>query len=195
MALFGPRKRDIWQAFSAEVGGQYVPGKGGKRDAIHLRQGQWPIMIDTFRRPKRPVYTRIRALYVNRDSFTFRIYRRQFGSNLRKLAGMQDVVVGYPDFDDDFIIQGNDTRKLKQLFAHPDLRRIIHWQPEIFLENNPDPGWMLDTWREGMSELRFQVKGVIKDPRRLHDLHDLFGILLRHLCDIGSAYEDAPDSR
>lgn len=191
-SLFRSRRREVWQAFCAELGGTYVKGRSAQGDAIHLRQGPWPVVIDTLQRPKQPTYTRVRAPYVNRDSFAFRIYRRRAGSGLRKLAGMQDVVVGYPAFDDAFIIQGNDTRKLKQLFAHPDLRQLIQWQPEIWLANDADQSWMLDTWREGISELRFQVPKVITDPQRLRDLYDLFGLLLNHLCDIGSAYDDAP---
>jgi hypothetical protein len=84
-------------------------------------------------------------------------------SNIRKAFGMQDVVVGFKQFDDDFIIQGNDERKLKALFHNDLIRRIISWQPHIQLWNEVDDSFSYDDWGQGVSELRFEVVGVIMD--------------------------------
>ena len=66
-------------------------------------------------------YTRMRAPYVNPEGFRFTIYRKGVFSDLGKLLGMQDIEVGDPDFDEAFIIKGNDESKVRDLFAdRPD---------------------------------------------------------------------------
>jgi hypothetical protein len=47
------------------------------------------------------------------------------------MLGMQDVEVGMPEFDRDFIIKGNDEGKLRQLFANPKIRELIAGQKDI----------------------------------------------------------------
>jgi hypothetical protein len=195
MALshFRRQKEIIWRKLCEEIDADFVKGKGFRQhDAIRAYHENWTIVIDTYRRPKKPVVTHIRAPYVNRDAFEFRIYRRKAGSNILKAFGMQDVVVGFKQFDDDFIIQGNDERKLKALFHNDLIRRLISWQPHIQLWNEVDDSFSYDDWGQGVSELRFEVVGVIMDLQRLRDLYDLFAELLNHLCHIGSAYEDDP---
>ena len=191
--LFHPHKKVIWKKLSEEIDADYVPGKGWRgRAQIRAYHANWTIVIDTYKRPKQPTYTRIRAHYVNADSFYFRIFRRPLLEGPAKAMGMQDVVVGYSKFDKDFIIQGNDEHKLQQLFSNDRIRQIIQWQPDIMLQNVVDDNWMTDPFREGISELKFQVKGVIAHTGRLRDLYNLFSELLNHLCHLGSAYEDDP---
>jgi len=193
LSLFRPEKEVIWRQLAQELDGKFLPRAGHKgADAVVVKAGDWTIILDTYKRGKKQTKTRIRAPYVNRDSFYFRIYRRQAMSNLRKMGGMQDILIGDQAFDDAFIIQGSDVQKLKMLFSNKLIRQFISWQPEIWLFNNPDENWVVDTWREGISELSFEVPGIITDLARLHDLYDLFAELLNQLCHIGSAYEDDP---
>ncbi|MEM7370539.1 MAG: DUF3137 domain-containing protein [Bacteroidota bacterium] len=193
LEIFRREKKILWQQLCKELEADFVPGKGFfQKDAIKAYHGNWTIIIDTYKRGKRPTITRIRAPYVNRDSFQFRIFRKRVDSGINKLLGMQDLEVGYKEFDDEFIIQGNDQRKLKMLFSHQRIREIISLQPEIYLESETDQSWLHNPLGEGISELKFQVKGIITNLDRLHDLYDLFADLLNHLCHIGSAYEDDP---
>ena len=138
-------------------------------------------------------YTRIRAPFVNKDGFRFTIYRKSIFSGLGKMLGMQDVEVGYPEFDDAFIIKGNDEAKLRALFANERIRQLIEMQPHIYLTVKDDEGWFRTQFPEGVDELYFRVIGVIKDLDRLKSLYYLFAEMLNHLCHIGSAYEDDPN--
>lgn len=191
--IFRPHIREVWQKLTAEIDADFIPGKGLRgADTIQAYHENWSIIIDTLKRGKRPIITRIRAPYINADSFHFRISRKHVGSGIQKLAGMQDVVIGYPQFDKDFIIQGNDEYKLRQLFTHDRIRRLIAWQPAIRLWNIEDTSWITDDWGEGLNELSFQTPGIIQDLGQLRDLYELFAEILNHLCHIGSAYEDDP---
>ncbi|MEO0471488.1 MAG: DUF3137 domain-containing protein [Bacteroidota bacterium] len=185
----------MWRKLCAQIDADFIPGKSlgfGKHDVIRAYHDNWVILIDTLQYPKQPIRTRFRAPYVNRDSFYFRIFRRKTFSNLQKAFGMQDIVIGFKQFDDDFIIQGNDERKLRMLFDNDLIRRLISWQPDISLWVDADDSWLTDEFGQGVNELRFEVFGLITDLQRLQDLYDLFAELLNHLCHIGSAYEDDP---
>ena len=61
----------------------------------------------------------MRAPYVNPEGFRFTIYRKGFFSDLGKLLGMQDIEVGDPEFDEAFIIKGNDEDRVRDALLRP----------------------------------------------------------------------------
>lgn len=196
--MFGPSQKEIWRQLSEEIGAQYVEGGFWKGDKVQATHGEWTVTLDKYvvsTGKVTIVYTRMRAPYVNPDGFRFRIYRRGLFSNLGKLLGMQDVEVGFADFDRDFIIKGNDEGKLRRLFANPKIRELISAQKDIHFSVKDDEGWFGPTFPEGVDELAFLVTGVIKDIDRLKLLYELFAQTLDELCRSGSAYESSPGVR
>ncbi|MEM8887120.1 MAG: DUF3137 domain-containing protein [Bacteroidota bacterium] len=193
--LFGKHKRQIWKQLAEQLQGEYVKGSFMKTDRVEAYHGDWMIVLDTFMIDKM-VFTRIRAPYINRDDFTFKIYREHLGHKISKAFGMKDIEVGHPEFDKDFIIQGSDERKLQMMFANPSIRQLISWQPKILLELRRDaPLFSKPKFPDDVNEIYYQVTGIIKDLDQLHDLFELFGHTLDHLCAIGTAYEDDPNFR
>lgn len=194
--IFGPSKKEIWSKLSEEVGGKFIERGFFKDSKIEIQHGEWTITLDTYTvstgKSNTP-YTRIRAPYVNKGGFRFTIYRKTFFSDIGKMLGMQDVEVGYPQFDEDFIIKGNDEYQLKKLFDNSKIRELISCQPRIHLQVKDDEGTFRGYFPDGVDELYFQSIGVIKDIERLNQLFDLFAEVLNHLCHIGSAYEDDPN--
>jgi len=193
--LFGPSKDEVWRQLSKEISADFIEGGFWRGSKIEASVKEWTVTLDTFvvsTGKTHITYTRMRAPYLNKDGFRFRIYRKGCFSELGKLLGMQDIEVGYPEFDDEFIIQGNDEKKLRLLFANPTIRRSIEAQPKISLEVRDDEGWFGAHFPEGVDELYFQVIGVIKEVERLKLLYELFAETLDHLCDIDSAYKDDP---
>lgn len=195
-SLFGPSKGEIWEQLCHEVDGQFVGGGFFKGSKAILSHGGWDFTLDTFssgNQNSRTTYTRLRAPYVNRDGFRFEVYREGLFSGICRLFGMQDIVVGVPQFDDDFVIKGNDKSKLRELFSKSALRRLVQAQPRIHLSVKDDEGWFGAHFPDGVDQLQFTCVGVITDIDRLRDLYDLFAVTLDHLCDMGSAYEDDPN--
>ncbi|MEZ4684699.1 MAG: DUF3137 domain-containing protein [Bacteroidia bacterium] len=190
--VFRPHKRLIWKQFAARHAADFVPGRGLlDHDVIKVQHGNWTIYFDTFKRGKRR-FTRIRAPYVNRDSFRFHIHRASFLSGIGKSFGMQDVIVGHPDFDKAFIIQGNSEEKLRQFFDNDLIRSLLSYQPAGSLEVHLDKTWSQDPFSEGQSELYFEVPVIVDSLQQLEDLYNLFAEVLDQLCGIGSAYDDEP---
>ena len=126
------------------------------------------------------------------DGFRFTIYRKTLFSDLGKFFGMQDIEIGDPEFDRDFIIKSNTAPKAMALFSNQKIRRLIQAQPSIHLQVKGDESWFGTSFPQGVDELYFQVPGVIKDLERLKALYELFAEVLNHLCHIGSAYENDP---
>jgi hypothetical protein len=195
MAWFGPSKDDVWRQLSEEVGGELVDGGFWKGKKVQVHAGPWTITLDTYTESSGEsavTYTRMRAPYVNSDGFRFTIYRKGLFSELGKLLGMQDIEVGDPEFDEEFIIKANDEPKVVNLFANQSVRQMIQAQPKIHLQVKDSEGWFGPRFPENVDELHFQVVGVVKDIDRLKALFDLFGAVLDQLCRIGSAYKEEP---
>lgn len=191
--LFGKHKRAIWQQLAEKVNGDFFRGKMLKPDRVEAFYEEWMITLDTYTVDKM-TYTRIRAPYVNWDDFIFKIYREKGVHRLRKRWGLQDIVVGYPEFDQDFIIQGSDERKVQMMFANPIIRQLISFQPKIRFELRREaPLFQKPKFPKDVNEVYYQVEGILKDLDQLHDLFDLFSHTLDHLCAIGTAYEDDPN--
>jgi hypothetical protein len=187
---FGPSRAEVWKRLSEELGGQYKTRflNGGRVD---IDVDPWQIVLDTVMVDK-VVYTRMRAPYVNADGFRFTIFRKHLFSGLSELLGFDDIEVGHPDFDQQFVIRGNNPRKLKQLFANPTIRELIMAQPKVKFEVRDDDGFFIKRFPDGVDQLRFFVPGVIKDIDRLKLLYELFAETLLELCRIGSAYDCEP---
>lgn len=193
--IFGPSRKEVWKQLSEELGADFREGGFARPDKVQVHVKDWTVTLDTHvvsTGKSVIVFTRMRAPYVNSDGFRFCIHRKSAFTALGKMLGMQDVEVGFPEFDDAFVIKGTDETKLRALFSNEKIRELISAQPGIHLEVRDDEGWFATHFPDGVDELRFQVVGIIKDIERLKHLYELFAEVLDHLCHIGSAYERDP---
>ena len=155
---------------------------GWKGNKVQAVVGPWTITLDTYTvstGKSSVTYTRMRAPYFNTEGFRFTIYRKGVFSGLGKMLGMQDIEVGDPEFDEAFIIQGNNEPRVQHLFADKKLRALVQAQPTIKLEVKDSEGWFGPKFPDNVDELHFLVVGVIKDVERLKSLFDLFAAAAR----------------
>ena len=180
MGWFGPSKDEVWQQLSQDIGAEFVEGRFFKGSRVQAHVGPWTVTLDmgTSDKDGESPVTRLRAPYINPERFRFTIYRKHLFSDLGKLLGMQDIEVGDLEFDEAFIIKGNDESKVRDLFANPKIRQMIQDQPKIRLEVKDSEGWFDSKFPEDVDELYFQVDGEIKDVERLKALFDLFAAVL-----------------
>jgi len=193
--MFGPSKKEIWNELSSNLNAEFEEGGFFGKDRVIAHIKEWTITLDTYTvstGKSSTTYTRLRAPYVNKDGFCFKIYRAGIFSEVGKFLGMKDIEVGFPEFDQAFVIKGNEEDKIKSLFSNTNIRSLIELQPHFHMEVKDDEGWFGVEFPNGVDELCFKVVGVIKDIERLKALFDLFGEVLDYLCIIGSAYEDNP---
>src|SRR5437868_265680 len=107
--VFGPSREEIWRQLSAEIDGRYVQ-RPWKRDKVEAVHGPWTVTLDRYvvsTGKSSAVFTRMRAPFVNAQGFRFRIHRKGLFGDLAKWLGIEDIDVGFPEFDDAFVIRGN----------------------------------------------------------------------------------------
>ena len=194
--IFGPSKKEIWKQLSDRVHGQFVDGGFWKGDKVIVEHGGWALTLDTFAVSTGKVtvvYTRMRAPFVNPSGFRFEVYRKSVFSGIAKFFGMQDVEVGDPLFDHDFIVKSEDESRIRLLLANARIREIIAKQKDVNFAVKDDEGWFGTKFPDGVDELYFVVVGVIKDIERLALLYELFTETLDELCRIGAAVDTPPN--
>ncbi|MBI1389683.1 MAG: DUF3137 domain-containing protein [bacterium] len=195
-SIFRPSKDEIWKKLSDEMKANFVPGQTSRGGKVVAKVGEWTVTLDLHRvdtQHDHVVYTRLRAPFANKDGFRFLIYRQTLFSAVAKAFGMQDIDVGFTEFDRHYVIQGNDAAKVKALFASQSVRGAISAYPEFYGEVRNDDGWFHDEFPEGVDELYCLIEGEIVDPDKLKGLFDLFAELLNQLCHADAAYEDDPE--
>ena len=193
--IFGVSRIEVWKALAGEIHARVEPRGWWRSDRVIADVGPWQLTLDTYTvssGQSHQVFTRLRAPFVN-DGFRFRVYRKSIFSGLgKKLFGMQDIEIGEPFFDDDFIIQSNDEAGVRMLLRDARLRQLIAVQPRIMFEVKDDEGYFGPHFPQGVDELRFSAVGLIRDVNLLKQLFDLFAETLHRLCDIGAARDQRP---
>lgn len=183
LRLFAESLESAWRRLAESIGGTYHEGGFVTRAAVQLTSGDWVVTLDTAQRDDGVSYTRIRAPFTNPEGFRFRIKRRGLFSWVGRLLKLQDVEVGYPGFDRDFIIRGDASPdRLRRFLANHRIRLLMIRQPRLDLEVRDDPGWLRPGFPRELDQLEFRERGVIKDVYRLEGLFQLFVECLREMC-------------
>ena len=195
-SIFGPSKDEIWSQIARDIGGDFIDG-GYWGKVLVYKHGEWQILLDTYTDgygQNVTTYTRMRAPFVNKDGLYFKIYREEFFSSIGKFFGMQDIEIGDPFFDDQFVIKGNSPEKIRLVLADARIKELIKQQPGIrFLFGiKDDHGSFGAGFPEGTDELYFRTVGIMKDTALLKALFELFSATLMRLVQIDSAYENDP---
>lgn len=84
--------------------------------------------------------TSIRAALPAHPGFVFVLYPEDFLNRIGKLFGLQDVILGYPEFDKDVIVKTNNPEKLKAILSDADVRQVFQNQSgwALKLDNHED---------------------------------------------------------
>lgn len=191
--IFGPNQKEVWQEFAKEIEGQYKEVGFFKANRIESKFENWTIVIDTYTQSSgktSTVYTRIRIPFKIEEDFEFQMYSKSFFSDIGKALGMKDIEVGYKDFDDNFIIKGNNQEKLIELFKNERIRELIQRQKRVNLDIKDGKRLFNKELPEDVRVLYFYDMGVIKDSERLKNLYFLMVLLINQLSEIGVASKE-----
>jgi hypothetical protein len=125
--------------------------------------------------------TILSARFPNPDGFRFALHEEDFFDDLGKFFGMQDVEIGYPDFDDRILVKTNDEARIRTILTDSTTRRVLaslrDFTFEIVL---PDED--LDA---NESTLELIIEDAITDPARLREIYRVFFGILEILAPFG----------
>lgn len=192
----------IWPEFAKETDGVYQPGEPG---AIVYHFKYWKVKLDTHVPPPtnnqvpRPV-TRMRALFISKDDFNFKIYREienLFSSTLKFFRLLKDVEIGDPEFDNLFIMRGTDEQKISRLFSDKNMQALMMAAPEngILQIIDDDPNIFKRKLPEGVDILSWWQRGLVEDKAELKSILDLFLYVLTQLVTLDVAEERSSDAK
>jgi len=168
--FLGPSKRQVWRAVANELRASFVDGAFILQDAIVYRWEMVPIRlaVSTYYNGENTQYTtRMTAQTSCREKFS--IYRTGIMSFFGRALGLQDIETGNQNFDQSFVIKGDDPEFIRKLLADSYLREMIASQPDFDLSVS------------GSMKLTFTYDGVLKAPDRIVRLFELFIELLQRL--------------
>lgn len=116
-------------------------------------------------------FTTYSSIIYNRNDFRFAIYPQGVIEEVGKFFGMQDVILGYKEFDDKFIIKTNYETKVQQLFADEKVRNLLTSIPELCLEIVE---YLTENEEGKVPFLELKVNGYINETQVLRELMDVF---------------------
>jgi hypothetical protein len=183
-SIFGPGRDELWQRLVTEDGAVHQKGDFWNVDTYCLEQDGWSITLDAYNTGKAS-YTRLRAPFRNSSGFHFTVSRRSILTPLGALLGLQDVVIGDPSFDHDFVIKSNDEAKVRLLLASEEIRARLAAEPDVHF--TIVPATVASAKGRQLDELYFVVSGVIFDVEHLRRLFDLFVVTLEEMARLDLA--------
>ncbi len=173
--FFRPTDVAVWQQLETEMGARFQESDSWHRNKVEVTLDRWTVTLDTyFSAATKHEYTRLRTSLEDPGGLQFSIYRTGFFTDLAVRLGTQDIAIGDPQFDRDFIVKGSDESKVRELFKGQRIRDLISAQPEVCFGLNA----------EGV--LYFEVPVVIQDLPRLKHLFELFAETLDVLCRLAT---------
>ncbi len=108
--------------------------------------------------------------------FKFALHAQHFTDEIGKFFGMQDVVIGYEEFDKNFIIKTNEGDKVRALFADPEVRSVLLSLNDFSFGIHTHH--LEDSHKKGPF-LELLIDAGITDPTRLRQLYHAFFTVLQ----------------
>ena len=183
-------RRVILQQLSGEINAKFTAGGFWLEDKVQLAYKTWTITLDMYESTSgrtNLTSTSLRVPYITVDGCRFNIYRAGFFSRLGVRLGMQDMKIGEEEFDNEFIIQGNNEAKLREFLSSKRLRERISSQPDMAFYVRDSEGMFGPLLPPSACELNIRVPYIIRDLARLKMLFELTKVALDQLQKIGSA--------
>lgn len=184
-----PSQEESWTALAASRGGTVETNKKGKLKAIRFQQDPFELVLDTYTQSNgqtSETLTRCRVLFHKRDDFRFLVYRSSIFSGIGKYFGMQDIEVGLPQLDKDFIVKADSAGRVQALLIRRGVSNALLTLRTGRFEIRKFKKRGVDTTE--IRELRYSVSGVIREAQKLEAIVDLFAEATEHLVRSGSAW-------
>ncbi len=203
--LFGPKKEEVYEQLAIDLNGKFTRGDFTNPVKVDIPFKNWTITLDTkvimeiinvsSGNPYggNAEYTRVRAPFVKIGNFQFAITNTSTLDSFAKLLGAQAIIIGDENFDNLFMIQGNDELKVKHLFSNSIIRQLLIELVNINLTIRTEEGLFGSPLPENVNEIFFKSEDVIVEVNKLKLLTQLFSEILEQLTKIGVAKNDKPN--
>lgn len=134
--------------------------------------------------------TTVEATFTAKADFKFALHRQKWVDGVGKLLGMQDIEIGDPEFDAEFIIKGNDEKVVKQILEPQPMRRALLDEPSLQLSASTEKDSKAPSSRalhDHNSTLTVRCQGAVDDFERLKTIYELVWAMLDQFVRAGTA--------
>ena len=105
--------------------GRFFPAGVFAQPTLSFSHEGIPVRLNTFstggKHPKH--YTQLQIAWPDRDT-RMEVFRHGFFSSIGQFLGIQDINLGSPDFDSEFVIRGNNEKRIVDLLSGTAQSRI-----------------------------------------------------------------------
>lgn len=186
--------KSVWMDLAEESQGKFVEEQSQFK--VRVPMNPWTVTFQMHSKSGMADKdeTKILLPFISKFDFSFAIYPQTKIAEVQKHFGLQDIIVGYPEFDSQFIVKGNDENKVRKLFASDNLRELIELQKSVRLSILK--GAELKPYGNvpnGVNILLFEEEGAINSFDRLVSLIELMRAAMSQLSELGVASEKDPN--
>ena len=181
MGLLGPSRDEILETIARNTNGEFKKGKMFKTSCIKYTHESWCYYLDDYsiQAGNVPIiYTRLRAPFINKKGFDLTIYKKTIFSNLAKSLGGQDIPIGEPDFDEEWIIKGSSEELVKNILKYGNISELIKNEEKLKIEIKRVEGKTNKKNQSTESQITFLVQDYMKNEERVVNLMRLIETLL-----------------
>jgi len=116
-------------------------------------------------------YTTFKAPIALEHDFRFALHHENLIDTAGKFFGMEDIEIGYPEFDQELIIKTNDKDRTRQIFSDAKLREVFKSLHSFTLHLTHHH---VDGDNEKQPFLELTIEEGITDAKELRNLYDAF---------------------
>jgi len=180
-------KTSIWKEFSIQTNGTFKEGYSWHSDSVEITHKKWTIIFDNYTLWSGKYSSKMTRIIVPislKDNFRFEIYPEELIRKIEKIFGVQDIEIGYPEFDKAFIVKSNNEFKIKSLLRNANIRNLLLEQKNLNIQLSNQNG----IWEQPKNqfELSYYIDGEIHNVANLIKLLELFKIILDELFQINT---------
>ena len=200
MAFFrrGPKKpsqREVWRDTADRLKGEYYESGKRKAPRIRLQHGPWLLTLDNYtvsNGQSSVTYTRLQGPYISAGDMVFRTYKANFFHRIGRRLGMQDIPIRNRVFDEEFVVRGNDERRIQELFSGSQLPDLLRRYPKLRLDVKAPARKVRKRYGERLFNVVVVTVGVVKDPDLIGGMFAIGMSSLERLAAVHQATEEEP---
>jgi hypothetical protein len=159
-----------WSAFAERNDGTVELDKKDRVKAVRFEHAGWPILVDRYTvstGQSTVTYTRAGAGFRAQTPFRCKVWKEGFFSRIGKKLGMQDMVVGNPVLDRDFVIQSDSPGLARSLLAGSRVGELLLRDPKLQYTVGPRKRSKKDAEDAPDAEVVIRIPQVVTDGNRL----------------------------
>ena len=189
--------KSVWMDLADEMHGEFTDGTYVVAAKVPLATKPWVAHMKMHTNPigKSIAETTVIAVpYAPQHEFKLAVHNSSPIEEVAKIFGLQDIVIGEPTFDKEFIIQGNNVDLLRELFADAQLRALLLGQKAANLSIVDHQHKLFGiTPPRGVNVLTFAEKGAINSFERLTSIMELIDTVMERLVHLEVATREVVD--